>query len=123
MTHSPAAEAALKTGWIGVDLDSTLAFYDHWRGMDHVGAPIPAMLARVRKWLDEGREVRIVTARVAPPYNIPAATAPIQTWCIEHLGQLLPITCSKDLGMICLWDDRAVQIVSNTGARVDGATE
>ena len=31
------------SGWIGVDLDGTLAFYDMWRGMEHIGKPIPAM--------------------------------------------------------------------------------
>ena len=31
----------------------------------HVGEPIPLMLERVKKWLSEGIEVRIVTARVA----------------------------------------------------------
>ena len=25
-------------GWIGVDLDGTLAQYDHWRGIEHIGA-------------------------------------------------------------------------------------
>lgn len=36
------------SGWIGVDLDGTLAFYDSWRGIDHIGAPIPLMLQRVK---------------------------------------------------------------------------
>ena len=26
-------------GWIGVDLDGTLAHYDKWRGVEHVGDP------------------------------------------------------------------------------------
>lgn len=33
------------SGWIGVDLDGTLAVYDEWRGVSHIGAPVPAMLA------------------------------------------------------------------------------
>jgi hypothetical protein len=32
----------------------------------------------------------------------------------------IPITCCKDRGMIELWDDRAVQVIENTGERVDG---
>lgn len=30
--------------WLGVDLDGTLAVYDKWRGIEHIGAPIPAMV-------------------------------------------------------------------------------
>ena len=52
-------------GYIAVDLDGTLAFYDHWRGVEHVGEPIPAMVQRVRQWLSEGKDVRIFTARVS----------------------------------------------------------
>ena len=40
------------SGWIGVDLDGTLAHYDGWKGIEHVGPPIPAMLARVKYWLE-----------------------------------------------------------------------
>lgn len=46
---------ANNNGWYAVDLDGTLAHYDHWRGNDHVGEPIPRMLARVKQWLAEGK--------------------------------------------------------------------
>lgn len=36
------------SGWIGVDLDGTLAHYDSWRGVDHIGAPVIPMLDRVK---------------------------------------------------------------------------
>lgn len=52
------------SGWIGVDLDGTLAMYDGFKGPEHIGDPVPKMLERVKKWLAEGREVRIFTARV-----------------------------------------------------------
>lgn len=51
-------------GWIGVDLDGTLAHYEGWKGVEHVGAPVPAMLQRVKDWIAKGVEVRIFTARV-----------------------------------------------------------
>lgn len=41
-------------GWIGVDLDGTLAEYDEWRGIDHIGTPIEPMAARVRRWIAQG---------------------------------------------------------------------
>jgi hypothetical protein len=119
-------------GWIGVDLDGTLARYDGWQGENHVGEPVPAMADRVRKWLSEGREVRIFTARVAGdalwigPVGIPEpmskseARKAIETWCEKHFGVVLPVTCRKDYQMVELWDDRAVQVEPNTGRRVDG---
>lgn len=113
-------------GWIAVDLDGTLAFYDEWRGVEHIGAPIGPMVERVKKWLAEGKEVRIFTARVystflagADPAESLKVVTPIQAWCHEHLGRVLPITCVKDYGMIELWDDRAVQVVCNLGQPID----
>ncbi len=105
------------TGWIGVDLDGTLANYDKWRGIDHIGAPVPAMLERVKQWLGEGRDVRIFTARVAQCE--PGVVRVIEDWCEQHIGQRLRVTCQKDFGMIELWDDRAVQVIPNTGLRAD----
>lgn len=102
-------------GWIGVDLDATLAHYEGW-GDGSIGAPIPAMVERVRAWLAEGRQVRIFTARVSVP--IPGTHAAIEAWCVEHIGVALPITCMKDYHMIELWDDRAVQVRPNTGEQV-----
>ena len=43
----------------------------------------------------------------------------IDRWCLKHLGEALPITCIKDMRMTELWDDRAIQVVPNTGARAD----
>lgn len=114
-------------GWIGVDLDGTLARYDGWVGPEHIGEPVPLMVNRVKKWLAEGKDVRIFTARVAgQPGNDPdkkrqahLVRVAIQKWSLEHLGKILPITCIKDYGMVQLWDDRAVQIIPNTGIRVD----
>lgn len=108
------------TGWIGVDLDGTLAFYDHWRGEKHVGEPIAPMVRRVKAWLAKGLQVRVFTARVGgDPEEAAAARKPIEAWCREHIGQVLPITATKDYGMVELWDDRAVQVECNTGRRMD----
>ncbi len=46
--------------------------------------------------------------------------AAIDAWCERHFGRKLPVTCTKDYGMVELWDDRAVQVKENTGIRVDG---
>lgn len=94
-------------GWVGVDLDGTLAHYDEYRGDDHVGEPIEPMVRRVRQMIDEGRDVRIFTARQPHPA--------IRKFCHDHLGKILPITNVKDRHMQMLLDDRAVGVKRNTG--------
>jgi len=42
--------------WIGVDLDGTLAEYGDWIGIEHIGKPIPLMIARVKSWIAEGKK-------------------------------------------------------------------
>jgi hypothetical protein len=124
-------------GWIGIDLDRTVAYYDKWRGYEHIGRPIETMQEFVRKLIAEGKEVRIFTARAYPimqpvhekfsekgiqsQYHEPElqgamrACNAIIDWCELHLGKRLPITCVKDYGMDRLYDDRAVQVIVNTG--------
>lgn len=111
--------------WIGVDLDGTLAHYDSWRGVDHIGSPILPMVNRVKGWLAAGKTVKIFTARVHG-HGVPIIgggtqdiKTPIEKWCKEHLGTVLEITNVKDFGMIELWDDRAVQVEVNTGVPID----
>jgi hypothetical protein len=117
----------IKEGWIGVDLDGTLAV-DNGEPFapGHIGPPVPAMLSRVAKWLSEGRDVRIMTARVSHDgsgerkYQAQQAEYAIRKWCERFLGRALPVTNEKDYMMRELWDDRAVQIIKNTGQRADG---
>lgn len=104
--------------WIGVDLDGTLAHYDGWRGVEHVGNPVQRMVARVETWLARGIDVRIFTARISGE-DSHLAIAAIEAWCFKHIGVVLPITNIKDFGMIEYWDDRAVQVITNTGLRAD----
>src|SRR5882724_3602942 len=113
-----------KKGWIGVDLDGTLAHYDGWVDELHIGEPISLMAERVKQWLADDIEVRIFTARVHPGgrsgLNVADVTVLIQNWTMKHFGQHLQVTNLKDFGMYELWDDRAVQVIKNTGERADG---
>lgn len=108
-------------GWIGVDLDATLAVYDGWKGEDHIGEPIPLMVEKVKALLDKGKNVKIMTARVSPEGNkdVEASRKLIQDWCKEHLGQVIPVTHEKDHQMEELWDDRVRQVIKNTGKFID----
>jgi hypothetical protein len=98
-------------GWIGVDLDGTLAHYDGWYGPAHIGEPIAPMLQRVRRWLDEGFEVRIFTARASVPEYVPF----VKIWLEKNGLPPLKVTNVKDFDMVSLWDDRCVEVVSNKG--------
>ncbi len=112
----------MSNDWIGVDLDGTLAHYDGWKGETHIGEPIPLMVERVQRWLRIGYKVRILTARVSHPDQAVAAEEAIGAWCLKHLGTVLPVTCRKDYAMLELWDDRAVQVIANTGEAVGTST-
>lgn len=102
------------TGWIGVDLDGTLAQYGGWISPRHIGEPIRPMVDRVREWLGQGIDVRIFTARAYEPET--GTIEAIQDWAEAYIGHRLAVTCVKDYGMIQLWDDRAVRVVENVGA-------
>ncbi len=129
------------SGWIGVDLDGTVAFYGGNKGPGTIGHPIPKMVARVKKWLEEGKEVRIMTARVNGRFDAGKSMCvsgvgdnrmvaigttgesqmvpEIRDWCKKHIGRELTVTNLKDYSMIELWDDRVVQVIPNTGERAD----
>jgi hypothetical protein len=97
--------------------DGTLAKYGASSGISTIGAPVPLMVERVKQWLASGLEVRIFTARVSDPDRRTRAKviADIEDWCLQHLGQKLPVTNVKDYSMTRLYDDRAVQVEVNTG--------
>ena len=110
-------------GWIGVDLDGTLAHYDGWVSEAHIGDPVPRMAARVTVWLSEEKDVRIFTARVSSRQGASGVARNreiIQDWTQKHFGVRLLVTCEKDFQMVELWDDRCVQMTLNTGVRTDG---
>jgi hypothetical protein len=98
------------SGWIGVDLDGTLAEYHGWNN-GKIGAPIPKMMERVNKWIAEGINVKIFTARASAPELISG----VQDWLEENGLPRLEVTCVKDFAMIELWDDRCFRVEMNTG--------
>lgn len=103
-------------GWIGVDLDGTLAEYHGFKGMEHIGDPIPAIVEYVKELLEMGERVKIFTARVD---RHPEAVAYIQQWLQDVGLPILEVTCIKDAGMKLLVDDRTRQVKANTGKFVD----
>jgi hypothetical protein len=105
-----------KEKWIGVDLDGTLAYYTTFKGDYIIGDPIPNMITKVKKWIKDGKKVKIFTARVsAHNRDISLIKKTIKNWCVEHIGVELEITNIKDTNMIELWDDRAIRVLKNKG--------
>ena len=96
-------------GWVGFDLDGTLAENYESGKFDPnvVGAPIPGMVELAKKYIAEGYDVRLFTAR--DPHIA------IRRWMKKYLGVVLPITNIQAKGLICLYDDRAVHVARNTG--------
>jgi len=107
-----------------VDLDGTLAEV----GVDgcdlgYIGPPIPAMVEKVKVLLKRHEfEVRIFTARVAPPFGHTEEMAirrAIRDYTYDLFGEPLEATCVKDRECVAMWDDRARQVVFNEGRFVD----
>lgn len=125
--------------WVGVDLDGTLAHYgDKAHPWNMFGEPIKPMIDRIKNWRAQGIAVKIVTARAFPfvdgaanssyilnavqqclvtgeAFTLAEMIEVIKAWCQVHVGERLPVTCAKDYRMMELWDDRAIQVVANTG--------
>lgn len=100
------------SSWIGVDLDGTLAEYDGWQGIEHIGNPILPMVNYVKELIGEGINIKIFTARAAHGRK---AIGPIKRWVKKYIGMSLPVTCKKDFGMVALFDDRAYTVEPNKG--------
>ena len=103
--------------WIGIDLDGTLARYDGWAGENHIGEPVPLMMAFVKNLIAEGRTVKIFTARAADPEKI----KPVELWLEENGLGGIEVTNVKDHNMTMLYDDRAAKVIPNTGVVIESA--
>jgi len=101
----------LPTIWTGVDLDGTLAYYDRTSSYKKVGQPVPAMVALVKKMINNGIRVKIFTARAQDPDQLPV----IREWLKNNGLPELEITNVKDYNMQRLYDDRCIQVERNTG--------
>jgi len=117
----------MSKGWIGIDLDGTLAVYDGWNS-GKIGRPVPDMMRKVKGMLATGERVKIMTARVSTSQEkgidsgehaseefVAEQHKMINDWCIEHVGKSLEVTSVKDFNMIKLYDDRCITVLENTG--------
>lgn len=108
---------------IAVDFDATLAFYEHGEfKKDELGEPIPEMVEKVKEALARGDKVVIFTARVCPGLDYERLLTATESylmvaeWTKKVFGQLLPITFIKLPEFSEFWDDKAKEVIPNTGA-------
>ena len=101
----------MKDSWIGIDLDGTLAYYDGWKGEEHIGEIIPEMKRRLLRYIDDGNTVKIFTARADSPKAVQA----IKKWLKDNGIPDLEVTNVKDYGMKLLCDDQCIPVLKNTG--------
>lgn len=96
-------------GTIYVDLDGTLAQYEKWESPEIIGEPIPAMMDRVKRWIMDGRRVKIFTARFVEHHGH------VREWLFRHGIGGIEVTNVKGIDGLEFWDDRAVSVEKNTG--------
>lgn len=115
--------------WVGFDFDGTLVPYLVGQSRayrtygDIPGPPIEAMLELLNKYLDQGAEVRIITARASyneNGYNPNQEIDSIRRWCgiFCNSENQIVVTNEKTPKMRRLYDDRARQVLTNTGELV-----
>ena len=111
----------MRQDYIGVDFDGTLAYYErgdiYRNGITYTGPPIEPMVKHVKQLIASGETVKIFTARVFD--NPPGVVTAIEDWCLQHIGQVLEITNIKEPSCKYFIDDRARQVINNTGIFVE----
>jgi arsenate reductase-like glutaredoxin family protein len=99
-------------GFIGFDLDGTLAEYHGWSSTGEIGKPIKKYISLLKNLIAKNFNVKIFTARVCQDDS---QVAIIEKWLEENGLPRLEITAVKDYRMSYIVDDRAIQVVRNTG--------
>ena len=109
-----------------VDFDGTLATSPP-RGHDpgFTGEPVWPIVLRVRRWLAQGRQIKIISARASqvsdtyPAEDRESAIAAVRAWTLEHLGEELDVVNEKTHDTYCLLDNIAVSVEEDTGKTCD----
>lgn len=105
--------------WIGVDFDGTLAEHPKGEFKKKDLKPIAPMVSRVKRWMKDGKDVHILTARVSPESfskkKVKKQRKVIRKWCKKHLGRKLPVTSEKNQALSAIYDNIAYHVVKDKG--------
>ena len=102
---------------IAIDLDGTLASYSGWKGLEHIGDPLPGAQELIGRLIDEGFDVVLYTTRTNPDVN--GGTAEelaklVQAW-LDRNGfdsRFRIALGGKPIAMMYI-DDRAFEVPTN----------
>lgn len=102
---------------IAFDLDGTLAEYHGWKGVSHIGAPVPKMIDRLLFHIENGDECIIFTSRVGHDdvHQNTMAEHHISKWLRDNDLPYMKITARKLPGIRLFYDDRALHVEKNLG--------
>lgn len=99
-----------------VDLDGTLAYFERWNNIGDIGEPINEIKEKILKWINEGITIKIFTARAYKKELI----KPIRKWLLLNgLPPTLEITNIKGVDCDLIFDDKAREVIYNTGIIVN----
>lgn len=98
---------------ICVDLDGVLAQYDGWKGVDHIGDPIPGAVDFTKE-LSQLGDVVIFTTRCNPEVNKPSAVHllvnRVREWLDRHGFEYADIYAGTGKPIASAYiDDRAIR--------------
>lgn len=54
---------------VAIDLDGVLAYYNGWKGIDHIGEPTDGALRLCEQLIEDGHEIIVHTVRTNPIIN------------------------------------------------------
>ena len=125
---STESKAQMPEGWVGFDLDGTIAQYTTFQGWDHIGPPVPGFVNLIKKLRAFGIPCKILTARASAEsralndITFEQVEKVVQDWTEKYIGERLPVVTEKSASMICFFDDSAVQVNKNMGTLTAGSS-
>jgi len=117
--HDITASAGAPT--VAFDLDGVLALHGpREKESGEIGKPISSMIKKLKEFLAAGYNVVVFSARLGQG-DRREITREIGNWTMKHIGVRLPVTDVKSADWECFFDDKAVQVIRNSGMTVTEA--
>lgn len=111
-----AKEQKLKQLTYYVNLDGTLAYYNVHGNINDIGDPIPNIKEKVLQWIKEGVIIKIFTARAYCEKN----KSFVRKWLmLNGFPPTIEITNIKGIDCDLIFDDKAREVIMNTGDIID----
>ncbi len=107
---------AKDNGYHGIDLDKSLAYHESKWGVSKIGNFFPEMVKRIKSLMASGKQIKIFTARAA---HGPEQVKMVQDALEKEGLPRFEVVNLKDRNLRCLFDDRAVRMIPNTGIPAD----